>query len=140
MTRAAAGERQPLGRIKISRVNRMKWIERVFGRRRRIVDMTAEEVAATIENFIEGRGGPWEWDDFLSFQITDPQLESIRERCNGLSEECPPGMGGGYCGLEGVDVMRVFVRELRERAAKQTAVPDGTGSRSVQSVPRACRR
>jgi hypothetical protein len=79
--------------------------------------MTAEEVAATIENFVEGRGGPWDWDDFVSFEIVDPQLDAIRERCNRLSEEFPAGERGGYCGPEGVDVMRGFVRELRERSA-----------------------
>jgi hypothetical protein len=95
----------------------MAWIRRVPGRREHTVDMTADEVAATIEDFLDGRGRQWDWDNFLSFEITDPRLEAIRERCNRLSEEFPPGGRGGYCGPEGVDVMRRFIRELRESSA-----------------------
>jgi hypothetical protein len=79
--------------------------------------MTAEDVATTIEDFVEGRGDPWDWDDFVSFEIVDPRLDAIRERCNMLSDEFPAGERGGYCGPEGIAVMRELVRDLRERSA-----------------------
>ena len=86
-------------------------------RGRRTVDMTREEVATTIENFLDGLGERWDWDDFISFPITDPRLDEIRERCNRLSEEFPAAERGHYCGPGGVEVMRAFVRELRELSA-----------------------
>lgn len=46
---------------------------------RRSVDRTADEVAQIIRNFIDGKGDAWDWDDFESFSITDPELERIRQ-------------------------------------------------------------
>jgi len=70
-----------------------------------------EEVARTIEDFVNGRGGPWDWDDFISVPIEDSRLESIRARCARL---VPPSRSGAYCGEGGFDVMRQVIHELRE--------------------------
>ena len=97
--------------------------ERVLGRRKRTVDLTREEVATTIENFLEGLGGKYDWDDFISFGITDPRLDDIRERCNRLSEEFPAIGRGHYCGPDGIEVMREFIRELRDGRANTRMEP-----------------
>ena len=73
-----------------------------------------EEVARTIEDFVNSRGGPWDWDYFISVPIDDPRLESIRARCARLDEEFPPSRPGAYCGEGGFDVMRQFIHQLRE--------------------------
>src|SRR3954454_3722222 len=41
-------------------------------------DLTADDVASYLRNFLEGGGGEWDWDDFTSIPITDPSLEAIR--------------------------------------------------------------
>lgn len=41
---------------------------------------TAEEVARYLRDFIDGTGGDWDWDDFVSVTIEDQALESIRPR------------------------------------------------------------
>jgi hypothetical protein len=41
---------------------------------------TAEEAAACVRAFIEGTGADDAWDDFTTFAIADPRLESIRAR------------------------------------------------------------
>lgn len=43
------------------------------------VDLTPLDVASYLEDWIEGKGGDWDWDDFTSIPITDPFLESVRE-------------------------------------------------------------
>jgi hypothetical protein len=53
-------------------------VVRVFGLKNS-ADLTAEEIAGYLENFIEGRSGDWDWDDFTSIPITDPALEAIRQ-------------------------------------------------------------
>jgi hypothetical protein len=78
------------------------------------VNRSREEVARTIEDFVNSRGGPWDWDDFISVPIVDPRLESIRARCAHLDEEFPPSRPGEYCGEGGFDVMRQFIHQLRE--------------------------
>ena len=42
------------------------------------IDRSAADVAGFIRDFIDGRGGEWDWDDFTSVPITCPELESIR--------------------------------------------------------------
>jgi len=41
-------------------------------------DLSAEDVAGYLEDFIENRSGDWDWDDFTSIPITDLALEAIR--------------------------------------------------------------
>jgi hypothetical protein len=40
--------------------------------------LTAAEVATYLRDFIEGTGGKWDWDDFTSIPIKDPELDRIR--------------------------------------------------------------
>ena len=48
----------------------------------RPMQRTPEEVADYLRDFIEGTGEEWDWDDFVSINIADPQLDSIRERAS----------------------------------------------------------
>jgi hypothetical protein len=41
-------------------------------------DRSADEVAGFIRDFIDGTGGEWDWDDFISVPIKAPELDSIR--------------------------------------------------------------
>jgi hypothetical protein len=53
-------------------------VVRLFGLKNS-ADLTPDEVAGYLQNFIGGRGGDWDWDDFTSVPITDPALEAIRQ-------------------------------------------------------------
>ena len=77
--------------------------------------MTYLEVADVLEDFVEGRGGRWDWDNYLSYTSfeNDKYLEQLQERMIRLSDEFPCGKEGGYCGHEGFEVIRCYVRELR---------------------------
>ncbi len=74
---------------------------------------TREQVAAEIEAFIKNKGGPWDWDDFISIHIDDPELENIRRRCAGLDKELPPDRDGVFCSAEGIEVLKAYIRQLR---------------------------
>ena len=54
---------------------------------KRTEDLTAEDVVGYLENFIEGRGGGRDWDDFCCIPITDPTLEAIRQQA--ALVQCP---------------------------------------------------
>ena len=43
------------------------------------IQRTPAEVEGFIRDFIEGTGGEWDWDDFTSVSIANPELESIRQ-------------------------------------------------------------
>ena len=78
-----------------------------------MVQMTKTEVAGLIESFINNRSGVRDWDDFLSVRLSDPQLETVRERCARLPEEFPPTEKGHYCGLDGIKVLKDLAAQLR---------------------------
>ena len=42
--------------------------------------LSATEVATYLRDFIEGSGDDWDWDDFTSVPIANPQLEDIRRK------------------------------------------------------------
>lgn len=42
-------------------------------------DLTPTDVERYLEDFLDGRVGDWDWDDFTSIRITDPALDRIRE-------------------------------------------------------------
>ena len=75
--------------------------------------MNAREVATVIDDFVSGRGGRWDWDDFLSLTIGDPRLDAIRKRCSALPDDFPHAEPGHYCSDQGLDVLHEFVCELR---------------------------
>ena len=75
---------------------------------------TKEEVASTIENFINGTSGPYDWDDFVSIPIKDAELNKIRLHCANLYKEYPPQKDGHFCSEEGVKVLSNYIKKLRE--------------------------
>ena len=80
------------------------------------VRRTRAEVASTIRAFVDGTGGPYDWDDFIcGGRIEDPTLENIRARCAALPQEFPPLQSAEYCSREGVELMRSFVAQLASR-------------------------
>jgi hypothetical protein len=60
------------------------------------------EVAKTLEDFVEGAVGKWDWDDYTSVTTfpDDPYLQEVQSRMVNLSGEFPAGPRGGYCGVD----------------------------------------
>jgi hypothetical protein len=72
-----------------------------------------EEVAGTIEAFINGTGRQWDWDGFTSIRLDDPGLEAIRQKCVAMPIEFPPTTKTEYCSGAGLQVMRGLVQGLQ---------------------------
>jgi hypothetical protein len=81
---------------------------------------TREEVANTIDGFINGTGRQWDWDGFTSIRIDDPELEEVRKRLVALPGEFPPSTTKDYCGPAGIQVMRDLLQGLRAQPAGRT--------------------
>jgi hypothetical protein len=79
----------------------------------RSVHRTKPEVASIIEQFLNGTGGKWDWDDFCSISVADPYLDSVRMRCLELPLTYPPEEKGHYCSQAGVEIMRELVAALQ---------------------------
>lgn len=81
--------------------------------------MTYGKVADTLEAFVDGHSGRWDWDNYMSATFfTDPYLKDVQQRMIHLSEEFPAQKGRGFCNAEGLATIRVYVRELRVKAAE----------------------
>lgn len=75
--------------------------------------MKNEDVLNVIKSFVNGTGGEWDWDDFISIPIKDdPFLEEIRKKCAALPEEFPANKKGQYCSEEGFEVLKGYIRML----------------------------
>jgi hypothetical protein len=79
--------------------------------------VTPSEICDILTRFLDGTGSPYEWDDFISINLSDPKLEAIRQRCEGLREEFPPHVSNQFCGPQGLEIVRGFVLELRSTEA-----------------------
>jgi hypothetical protein len=77
---------------------------------------TREQVASTIEGFVNGGANQWDWDGFTSIRIDDPELEKIRQRCISVRDEFPPEKVTDYCSPAGMEVMRKLAGELKAGA------------------------
>ena len=82
---------------------------------------TPEEVANTIENFVNGTGNQWAWDGFTSIRLDDPELEAIRQKIVALPKEFPPSNPRDYCSEAGMERMRQLLQDLRARAGSAAA-------------------
>jgi len=76
------------------------------------IKRTREEVARIIGQFLDGSGGKWDWDNFCSIEIDDPELDDIRLLCAGASEVYAPTEKGHYCSAEGIEYLRGIAHEL----------------------------
>jgi hypothetical protein len=75
-------------------------------------EWSRKDVSQVILDFLEGTGARWAWDDFVSVPIRDPELERVRRTAAALPDRFPPGLAGGYCGDEGLDILRRLAEEL----------------------------
>jgi hypothetical protein len=78
---------------------------------------TREEVASTIDGFINGTGRQWDWDGFTSIRIDDPELEDVRKKIVALPTEFPPTAPKDYCSEAGIQVMGDLLQGLRPQPA-----------------------
>jgi hypothetical protein len=82
--------------------------------------LSKDEVAQYIEDFLNGTGGRWDWDDFISVPINDPDPDKIRVLAVGLPDRFPPTRPGHYCGEQGTAELRQILRTLRIDRATTT--------------------
>ena len=71
-------------------------------------------MAKVLEDFLEGRGGDWDWEAFTyGGAISDQRLEEIRLRSIHLGREFPPTTRHEYTNAAGRQVLRDYILELR---------------------------
>jgi len=71
-----------------------------------IPDPPREDLAKRIEDFLEGRGGPHDWDDFTTFPLKNPELEKIRKECFEIGITYRSKKKTEWCTDEGIAELR----------------------------------
>jgi hypothetical protein len=76
-----------------------------------------QEIAQILEDFLDGKGNDFDWDDFTQgTPLRDQRLESIRVGCAGLTQEFPPEKPSEYCNAKGREVIRGYIEQLRKES------------------------
>jgi hypothetical protein len=72
----------------------------------------------TIRNFLDGTGGKYDWDGFISESLGYPDLDEVQQFCLKVSEMHPPEKGqGGWCNQTGIDKLRARLEDLERHSA-----------------------
>ena len=78
--------------------------------------LSNEGVAQILQDFLEGGGRSYSWDDFtLGMSFDDENLERIRLRCVQLYREFPPEHPKEYCNARGREVIRDYIQQFRNQ-------------------------
>jgi hypothetical protein len=76
---------------------------------------TPEEVVREIKKFLDGIGGAYDWDDFLSILVRDKRLNAVRIECAELRDKYPPIDCRQYCDDRGLERLHEIVEELETK-------------------------
>ena len=76
-----------------------------------------EQVAATVESFIDESCGRYDWDDLISLPRSDKTFETVCRYCASTSDLYPTKKG--WCSDEGAAKLREFAALLRSDAADE---------------------
>jgi len=77
------------------------------------MNLSRADVERCLRDFIEGSGGPWDWDEFVSFPLSDPALEQVRLTALRVKDDFPATEKGEYCNSEGIAELRRLADELK---------------------------
>jgi len=80
------------------------------------------DVVDALEDFISPNSYHDDWDLFLRWPIDDLYLESIRERCLRVVQDCPPETATEEISKNGLEQIHSILEELRT-APKPEDVP-----------------
>jgi hypothetical protein len=76
--------------------------------------MSPESAARILEDFVAGKGGPYDFDSFLSVAHDHPAVESARQKCvQVMNTEYPTSDAGGRMSAAGLGEIRSILRELK---------------------------
>ena len=71
-----------------------------------VPDPSRVDIAKTITDFLEGRGGEYDWDNVATYPLKDPELEKIRKECYEVWVRYPSEKKTQWCRDEGMRELR----------------------------------
>jgi hypothetical protein len=74
-----------------------------------------EDAIKSIREFLDGTGGEWDWDDFISVPTGFKDLDELRGFCSGLHYSHPSTKRNEYCNEEGFELLRKKLKDLEDK-------------------------
>lgn len=85
----------------------------MFWRTKKLTHAETESyVIRTIKEFLDGTGGPWDWDDFISFRTGYPEWDAVQKFCLSLPNNYPP-TEKGWCNEDGIRELQLKLDQLQ---------------------------
>jgi hypothetical protein len=75
---------------------------------------TREDIADLLKRFLSGDVEPYEFDDFISSPIKDPELDEMRKRLARLPDEEPSEDGNRYANDQGEQIILLMIDQLEK--------------------------
>ena len=75
-------------------------------------DPTKESIARTIAAFLGGKGDPQDWNNFVTYPLKDPGLESVRKECFEIDVAHSRKKPQEWCNQERVAQLRRILARL----------------------------
>ncbi len=90
----------------------------------------AEKIQAEkyICNFLDGTGGIYDWDDFISIPFSNSEIEEIRLFCCSTDQLFPPDKKESWCNDDGLKAMRAIQLQLKSEIEKAKAAEQGAAA------------
>jgi hypothetical protein len=84
----------------------------VLGPKEAYIGRAGAYTIQTIRDFLDGTGGAWDWDDFVSCPTGYPELEAVRGFWLQLPHDYPPLKTTEWCNPDGLRELRRTLKEL----------------------------
>jgi len=91
-------------------------------------NQTLDDIAATIDRFVDGKCEEYEWDDLMSHPLVDPELEAVRRECADIEVAHPPRHEKEWCNDEGGRALRRIAKRIRAKLRATLSATDAQGS------------
>lgn len=69
----------------------------------------------TIQHFLDGEDGKWDWDDFISVPAQTSAVAQLQGFCRELPTLYPPVNTTEYCNSEGLTQLREILIGLKQK-------------------------
>jgi hypothetical protein len=71
------------------------------------------KVKTLILAFVDGTSGAWDWDNFMTAHLDDPELTALQSFASDLPTQFPPDEPGHYASAAGRKELRLAAERLR---------------------------
>jgi len=93
-------------------------------------DLTLRQIVDLIDELLNGTIGPYDWNDFLTLPMKDPEIDNVRKECAAIARKYPPQNKKDWCSEAGKNellaISERLKKEIKEKAsARRKAAGDG---------------